>query len=105
MHNLFPVTFILMLVCCPVGLVLHAVFLSQLRSRHMQTWEVLGRPTLLLNNSIANCFAVQRFLWRREYRDLGDVPFARFASFLLYYQIAYIILFAVFLVAGIWINK
>lgn len=105
MHTLLPILFILLIVNSIVGLVLRNVFLAQLRSRHRQTWDALGRPTLL-NNSIANGLKVQRFLWRQEYRILGDGPFARFGSFLRFYMVAYLLLFGltivVFIINGIW---
>ena len=92
MNALLPILFILLVMSCATGFILHYIFLSRLRSRHLQTWEALGRPTLFLNNSITNCLAVLRFLWRRDYRALGDEEFARFASFLRGYMIAYLVL-------------
>jgi hypothetical protein len=105
MNSLFPVAFLLLLPSCAAGLVFHAMLLSRLRSRHTQTWEALGRPSLVLNNTISNCLAVQRFLWRREYRGLGDERLARFASFLRYYEAAYIIFFGVLIVAFFSLSK
>jgi hypothetical protein len=95
MNTLLPILFVLLFVSCAVGIVLHHVFLSRLRSRHSQTWEVLGRPTLFLNNSIINSLAVLRFLWRRDYRTLGDDEFTRLAGFLRGYMVAYLVLFVV----------
>jgi hypothetical protein len=93
MHALLPILFVLLFVSCAAGLVFHHIFLSRLRSRHSQTWEALGRPTLFLNNSIANGLAVLRFLWRRDYRALGDDEFAGFASFLRGYMTVYLVVF------------
>jgi len=93
MNALLPVLFLLVFVSCAIGLGLHCILLSRLRSRHPLTWEALGRPTLFFNNSIANGLAVQRFLWRREYATLGDSQFSRFAAFLKGYMLAYLLLF------------
>src|SRR4030095_5262182 len=94
MHALLPILFVMLFVSCAVGFVLQYVFLSRLRTRHAQTWEALGRPTLFLNNSVSNSLAVLRFLWRREYRGLADEQFIRFAAFLRGYLAAYFVLFA-----------
>jgi len=94
MHALLPILFIVLFVSCAVGFVLQYVFLSRLRTRHAQTWEALGRPTLFLNNSISNSLAVLRFIWRRDYRNMTDKQLIRFATFLRGYLIAYIVLFA-----------
>jgi hypothetical protein len=94
MRALLPILFIILVVSCAVGFVLQHAFLSQLRARHAQTWEALGRPTLFLNNSISNSLAVLRFLWRREYRGLADEQFVRFAAFLRCYLAAYVVLLA-----------
>ena len=93
MHALLPILFVLLFVSCAAGIILHHTFLSRLRSRHSQTWEALGRPTLFLNNSITSGLAVLRFLWRRDYRALGDEEFARLAGFLRGYMAAYFVLF------------
>jgi hypothetical protein len=93
MHSLLPILFIALLVSAGVGFVLQHTFLSRLRTRHAQTWEALGRPTLFLNNSIPNSLAVLRFLWRREYQSLGDQQSVRLAGFLRGYLAVYLALF------------
>lgn len=95
MDALVAILFVMVWVSCAIGLVLQHVFLSQLRTRHAQTWEALGRPSLFLNNSVSNSLAVLRFLWRREYRCLPDARFVRFANFLRGFLAAYLVLFAV----------
>jgi hypothetical protein len=95
MNTLLAILFVSLVVSCPAGFVLHGMLLSQLRSRHPRTWEMLGRPTMFLNNSIANGLAVQRFLWRRQYVTLGDTQFSRLASFLRGYLLVYLLLFIV----------
>ena len=95
MHAILPILFGMLFVSCAVGFVLQHLFLSRLRTRHAQTWEALGRPTLFLNNSISKSLAVLRFLWRREYHALSDEQFVRFAGFVRGYLAAYLVLFGV----------
>ena len=80
-----------------VGFILDYVFFSRLRDWHPQRWEALGRPTVFLNNCVANGAVVQRFLWERQYRELGDERFIRFADFLRMYWSGYAIFFVVVL--------
>jgi hypothetical protein len=93
MYVLLPILFIALLASAVVGFALQHAFLSRLRTRHVQTWEALGRPTLFLNNTITNSVAVLRFFWRREYQSLGDKQSVRFASFLRSYFAVYLMLF------------
>jgi hypothetical protein len=99
MHALLPILFIALFVSTGIGFVLQHRFLSRLRTRHAQTWEALGRPTLFLNNSIGNSLAVLRFLWRREYQSLGDHRSVRLASFLRGYLAIHFLLFLFAVVA------
>jgi hypothetical protein len=75
-------------------------FLRMLRTRHEQTWIALGKPSLILNNSISNSIAVTRFVWRREYMELEDEWLTRFGGFMLLYQIGWLILLVLLLFIG-----
>jgi hypothetical protein len=79
-----------LLVAVVVGLGLMHSFLQELKSRHPNVWESLGRPSVVANNSIANSLAVLRFLWRKEYKDLGDPNFANRATVVRKFNIAYL---------------
>ena len=93
MHALLPILFIALFVSAGIGFVLQHTFLLRLRTRHAQTWEALGCPTLFVNNSVGNSLAVFRFLWRRQYQSLGDQQSVRLASFLRGYLVVYFVLF------------
>ena len=93
MSALLPILFVALVVSAVIGLILQHSFLTRLRTRHVQTWEALGRPALLLNNSLTNSVAVLRFLWRREYCALGDSQSVRLASTLRVFLAVYVLLF------------
>jgi hypothetical protein len=95
MHAL---VFIILMTCVVIGFAMHSQLLRQLRARHPQVWESLGRPTLIMNNSVANGLAVQRFLWRKEFQTLGDPEFARLAERLRTFGICYLVFFGLVLV-------
>ena len=90
MHAL---AFVSLMIACIVGFGLHSHFLREMRSRHPEIWESLGRPTLIINSSVSNGLAVQRFLWRKEYESLDDPEFIQLARSLRTFNIAYLIFF------------
>ncbi|MBL6937446.1 MAG: hypothetical protein ISS15_14090 [Alphaproteobacteria bacterium] len=49
-----------------------AYLMRYLRQRHNETWVALGSPSLFLNNSIRNSILMLRYLFRSDYRSLGD---------------------------------
>ncbi len=98
MRSLGPILFIILAAAVVVGMVLQQRLLSRLRIQHVQTWEALGRPSLFMNNSMANNLSVLKFLWRRDYLTLGDDGLIRLADFLRIYQLVYACFFAVFFV-------
>ena len=67
-------------------LVVVAALLRSLRRYQPAVWDALGRPTLFLNNSIANSFRVAKFVLGREYRnvDQGQIQKLGWAAFLLF---------------------
>ena len=95
MHAL---VFFVLLVAVIFGLGIHYHFLRELRSRHPQVWDSLGRPTLVMNNSISNGLAVLRFLSRKDYEALDDPGFAQFAGRVRTFDICYTIFFGAILV-------
>jgi|SRR5579859_1042211 len=98
MYDLFPFFFFTLLVLFVAGFSLQRAFLARLRTQHPQTWEALGCPTLFLNNSIKNSLAVQRFIWRREYRKLGDPQTTRLANLLRICLAVYTLIFITFVI-------
>ena len=102
---IFIILLVLLMILLPGGILLHTLFLQRLRQKYPQIWESLGRPTMVLNNTIRNSFAAQRFLRRREYESLGDPRFSKFCNILRLYTRFYTIvllgLVVCILVAGI----
>src|SRR5205809_5245169 len=95
-----------LILCCVIiayfiGIMaLHGYLLRSLRTRHEERWIALGKPSLILNNSISNGFAVQRFLWQRQYLDLEDEHITRLCRFVLIGQIGWAFLIGVLLIVG-----
>ncbi len=87
-------------VACVGGLLLTHVLLRRLRTHHPDTWAELGKPTLVLNNTISNSLRTCRFIWDGEYRVLDDRLLDRLGTTLRLYWIAYALLFTAVLLFG-----
>ena len=90
----------LLVVAAVGGLVLTQFFLRRLRTHHSPTWEALGSPTLVLNNTIRNSTRTCRFIWDGEYRVLDDPVLDMLGTTLRLYWIGYGILFVLVLLFG-----
>lgn len=55
-----------------IYLVLITRLFSQLRAQHPDVYETLGRPSMILNNTIGNNVRVVRWLWRKDFLSLSD---------------------------------
>ena len=81
-------------VACLTGFVLVHLFLRRLRVRHLSTWQEIGAPTLIANNSISNSLRTWRFIWEGEYRVLDDSLLNTLGAIIRLSWIPYLILFA-----------
>lgn len=68
------------MVICLLYLISIACLLRALRQDHEETWVELGRPSLILGNSISSGMAVVRFLFFGEYKVLRSQRVRRFAA-------------------------
>lgn len=87
------ILFSILMLAVVIGLGVHHVFLRRLRLKHPETWVALGSPSLILNNSIQNGFAVMRFLWKRQYKSLNDPALTKLCNFIVVYSTVYIVFF------------
>ncbi len=95
---LFLLLFIIHFVLGISGFVLQCIFLRRLKNDHPQVWEKLGRPTLILNNTITNGLAVFRFVQWGEYESLKDDSFIQFSRFMKWCHRIFFVNFATLLV-------
>ncbi len=68
-YSIFSVSVPFMFLFAVGGVFLHHRLLLSLKEKHTEKWKALGSPTLFLNNSPKNCFAVLMFLKNREYLE------------------------------------
>lgn len=69
------------------GLTMSELFRSRLRRRHGDTWKQLGSPGWIRNNSPRTTALLLRFLWRSDYRALGDTGLNSLAIALKFVQV------------------
>lgn len=63
-----------------IGAILMSWLYRRLEDRHYEVWDRLGQPSLFLNASARIQQRVARFLWHKEYAELGDETLSKVAS-------------------------
>ena len=93
--SLFFIFVILLIVFAAIGIYLHWSFVSLLREKYPDKWNELGRPTLIINNSIKNDVAVLSFLKNKGYLSLNDKQLNKIAMLLWNFGYIYIVIFTI----------
>ena len=84
---------IVVIIAAVFGTCLHYRYLRTIRLRHPATWQSLRRPTLFsVGGSLMMSLPVIRFLWREEYRQIGDDGFSRLSATVRAYNIVFLLL-------------
>jgi hypothetical protein len=76
-------------------------FFKTLQLRFNEQWVQLGKPSLIMGNSLGNSLAVFLFLWRRKYLGLDDVQFSKQCSTVLMFSIFSTIAAFIWVAAGL----
>ncbi len=66
----------------------HRLF-KDLRLRHPDKYELMGNPSLIRNNSLANNISFIKFLIKREWRELNDSSITSLGKGMLTFIIIY----------------
>jgi hypothetical protein len=69
-----------------------------LRRRQPEVFDSLGRPTLILNNTVGNGWAFLRFLLGGHFRKIDDPAIVRLCRFMRVFFFVYCVLFVTLLV-------
>jgi hypothetical protein len=67
---------------------IHRVY-EILEKRHPEKYEAMGSPSLIMNNSISNNISFMKFIFKLEWKDLGDPSLSNLSRFLLVYFVVY----------------
>lgn len=64
-----------------------------LETRHPDKYESMGKPSLIMNNSLSTNITSMKFLFKREWRELEDSGLAKLGKSMLAFFAAYMVLF------------
>jgi hypothetical protein len=71
-----------------------------LEKRHPAKFGAIGRPSLIMNNSLSTNISFMRFLFKKEFVGLNDPLISRLGNLMRVYLVLYLIGFA-FLFFGV----
>jgi len=92
---LFVPLFVLVFILCIIWAFLHRAFESTVRKRYPSQFEALGGPRGAFDYSLRTFVQWYGFVFRRQYRKLGDKHLDRLGNALL---------FVVIIMVGAWVT-
>jgi hypothetical protein len=95
-----PVLFFILMGCVIVWFALVVRLHRLLRTRHPDVYDALGRPTLILNNSIKNGWLFTRFLLGGHFENIDDGETLQLCRFMRAFAFCYLVLFVALVVFG-----
>lgn len=93
MKEMFPVLFGILFCSVFVWFYLCHKMFGILRTRHPDKYESMGKPSLIMNNSISNNLLFMRFLFKREWQGLNDKGLTILGKSILIFFALYTVLF------------
>ncbi len=93
MKEIFPILFGILFCSVFIWFYLCHKMFGILRIRHPKKYEAMGKPSLIMNNSISNNLLFMKFLFKREWQELNDNGLATLGKSMLVFFAFYIILF------------
>jgi len=93
MKEIFPILFGILFCSVFVWFYLCNKIFDILRTRHSEKYDAMGKPSLIMNNSISNNLLFMKFLFKREWQELNDEGLANLSKSMLIFFVIYIILF------------
>lgn len=85
--------FALLFALLAVWLILLSWLFSRLRNKHPSTYEAMGSPSLVRNNSMRNNWLFFKFLFSSHWRELGDSTVASLVRLLRLVFAVYLVVF------------
>ncbi len=89
MKQLFPILFGVLFCSVFVWFFLCYRIFKILETRHPEKYESMGKPSLIMNNSLSNNIAFMKFLFKREWRALSDSGLETLGNFMLVFFAIY----------------
>lgn len=89
MSELFPIMFGILFCSVFVWFFLCFRIFKILELRHPSKYEEMGKPSLIMNNSLSNNIAFIKFLFKREWLALKDPGLASLSKFMMVFIVIY----------------
>lgn len=99
MKEIFPIIFGILFCSVFVWFFLCHRLFKILETRHPATYEAMGKPSLIMNNSISNNISFMKFLFGGQWRDLEDDRLTKLSKSMLVFFFVYLAGFAFLFVA------
>jgi hypothetical protein len=93
MNEAFPIIFGILFCSVFVWFYLCNRMFKILRTRHPEKYEAMGKPGLIMNNSLSNNISFMKFLFKREWQELNDAGLASLGKGMLIFCVIYLALF------------
>jgi len=91
MKEFFPVMFGVLFFSVFVWFFLCYRLFKILETRHPEKYESMGKPSLIMNNSLSSNITFMKFLFKREWRELGDSVLAKLGKAMLVFFVIYLV--------------
>jgi hypothetical protein len=95
MKEVFLILFGVLFISVFVWFFLCSKMFKTLALKHPEKYEVMGKPNLIMNNSLSNNISFMKFLFKREWRDLNDKSVASLGKIMCVFITLYLALFLV----------
>lgn len=95
MKEVFPVIFGVLFCSVFVWFFLCYRLFKILETRYPEKYESMGKPSLIMNNSLLSNITFMKFLFKREWRELNDSGLATLGKFMLVFFAIYTVGFFV----------
>ena len=85
LEKIFPIAFGILFCSVLVWFILCHRFFKILETRHPEKYESMGKPSLIMNNSISNNLSFMKFIFRKEWKQINDNGLAFLSLGMLYF--------------------
>lgn len=101
MEGVFPILFGVLIFSVLVWFFLCTRLFRSLAARHPEKYESMGKPSLIMNNSPSSNIAFMKFLFRGEWRALGDPGLSSLSRLMVVLFVAYSLLLLVMMALAV----
>ncbi len=91
MKEVFPIMFVILFCSVFVWFFLCYRLFKILETRHPEKYDSMGKPSLIMNNSLSTNITFMKFLIKREWQGLNDSGLALLSKSMLVFFVIYML--------------